>query len=186
MATKTRVSLDEFLAMPETEPPSELVDGEIVQKMAANFVHGLITSHLIAELQDHLRQSGEGVVVNEVRYAERSEERVYLPDINVVLREHVPTDPVVLRRGPVEIVPDFVIEVLSPGESAGRTLERADFFMRSGVPLAWFVDPETETVAVYRPGRPPEVHRPPETLDAAPVLQSFRLDLAAVFDLPGD
>jgi Uma2 family endonuclease len=49
MVTRTRVSIDEFLAMPETEPPSELIDGEVVQKAIPNDDHGEITSWLITE-----------------------------------------------------------------------------------------------------------------------------------------
>ncbi len=73
------------------------------------------------------------------------------------------------------------MEVLSPDNPAGRVLERADFSMRSGVRLLWVVDPDTETVTVYRPRPPQELHRAPQLLDASPVPRDFRLDLASLF-----
>jgi Uma2 family endonuclease len=124
------------------------------------------------------------VVVTEVRHLERSEERVYLPDVNVVLTANIPRSGETRRRGPLELTPDLAIEVLSPGDSAGRTLQRADFYMRAGVPLAWFVDPDTETVTIYKPGTQPRVHSAPDVIDALPVLREFALDLADLFDLP--
>ena len=60
MATTPRVSIDEFLAMPETEPPSELVDGEILQKAMPNEDHGSLVAELIRLIGNYLRASGEG------------------------------------------------------------------------------------------------------------------------------
>jgi Uma2 family endonuclease len=176
-----RVTLEEFLAMPETEPPCELWDGEVIQKVAPSYNHGTLSSYLIRQLGNYLERTGEGRVVNEVRHVQRDEERVYLPDVNVVLREHFPRSSDERRRGPVELVPDLAIEILSPSDSAGRILQRADFYMRVSVPLAWFIDPDTETVTVYRPGTQPRVHQPPDVVDALPVLRDFTLDLAALF-----
>jgi Uma2 family endonuclease len=107
MPAKTRVSLADFLAMPETEPPSELWDGEAIQKVAPSFNHGTLSSYVIRQLGNYLERTGEGRVVNEVRHVQRDEERVYLPDINVVLREHFPRSGEERRRGPVELVPDL-------------------------------------------------------------------------------
>jgi Uma2 family endonuclease len=53
MATRTRVSLEEFLAMPETEPANELWDGEVVQKVAPNFIHGFIGAQIISSLHEY-------------------------------------------------------------------------------------------------------------------------------------
>jgi Uma2 family endonuclease len=184
MVTRTRVSIDEFLAMPETEPPSELIDGEVVQKAIPNDDHGEITSWLITELSIYLRQLGRGRIKNEVRHASRSEDWVYLPDIEVRMA------PRVSGRGssaPVETAPDFAIEVLSPGGRPGKLLERVSFYMRTGVSLLWVVDPVDEQVTVYRPGESPLTFRNPATILAEPVLPEFELDLAALFAiLPTD
>jgi Uma2 family endonuclease len=181
VATKTRLTLEEFLCLPETEPPSEYIDGEVIQKVAPNWFHSILTSRLIEALGPYLRTSGEGVVTNELRHADRSERRVYLPDINVTLMANLPASREERRTGPIERRPDFAIEVLSPGDNPGRVLERADFYMRTGVSLLWFVDPDTETVTVYRPGDAPRTERAPAVIDAKPVLAAFQLPLAELF-----
>lgn len=181
MATKTRLTLEEFLCLPETEPPSEYIDGEVIQKVAPNWYHSILTSELIVALGNYLKESGEGFVTNELRHVARSERRVYLPDINVTLKANLPTGRDQRRMGPVERWPDFAIEVLSPRDNPGRVLERADFYMRTGVSLLWFVDPDTEAVTIFRPGEAPRTERPPAVIDATPVLRDFQLDLADLF-----
>ena len=178
MVTKTRVSIDEFLAMPETEPPSELIDGEVVQKPMPNDDHGDLTSWLIGQLFIHLQQLGRGRVKNEVRHADRDEQWVYLPDVEVRLA------PRTSGRGasrPTETPPDFAIEVLSPGDRPGRLLQRVSFYMRTGVALLWVVDPVDEQITVYQPGASPSTFQAPAVINAAPVLPGFELDLAELF-----
>ena len=181
MATKTRVSLEQFLAMPETEPPSELVDGEVIQKMSPNLYHARLTSRLIILVGNYVIESGEGTILNELRHVDREERRVFLPDINVTLNGRLPKGPEAGQHGAIAVQPDFAIEVLSPGESTGRTLERADFYMRAGTRLLWLVDPEIEAITAYRPGQAPTVHRAPAVIDAQPVLRDFTLDVAKLF-----
>ena len=79
--------------MPETEPSSELWDGEVVQKVAPSWNHATLTSYIIGELRTYLARSGEGQVVNELRHVERTEERVYLPHVSVMLAGRRPADP---------------------------------------------------------------------------------------------
>lgn len=43
---RARLTLAEFQALPETEPVSELIDGEVVQKPLPTLEHGIIQSLL--------------------------------------------------------------------------------------------------------------------------------------------
>ena len=181
MVTKTRVSLEAFLAMPETEPASELIDGEVIQKVSPNIYHARLTSRLIAKLDTYCERNGEAFVSNEARHVQWSEERVFLPDISVFSQSDEPRVMAAGAERPIDLPPDFAVEVLSPGTSYAQTAERAAFFMRSGTRLLWIVDPQDEVITVHRPDEPVTVHRAPELLDARPVLSTFSLDLAALF-----
>ena len=176
-----RVSLEQFLSMPETEPASELIDGEVIQKTSPNLYHARLTRRLISLLDQYLVISREGEVLNELRHIDLREERVFLPDINVTLKGRLPKGREAGLHGAIAVQPDFAVEVLSRGESTGRTLKRADFYMRAGTQLLWLVDPEIESITVYRPNQAPTIHRAPSTIDAKPVLRDFALDLAALF-----
>ena len=69
MSTKTRLTVDEFLALPETEPVSELIDGEVVQKVSPNLRHGVLAVEIGALLRAHLLPTRAGVVAVEVRHS---------------------------------------------------------------------------------------------------------------------
>ncbi|PWB48868.1 MAG: hypothetical protein C3F10_00280 [Dehalococcoidia bacterium] len=176
MTTPTSVSLEEFLALEATKPYPELIGGEVVPKAMPGPKHSATVVELVTELRLFLRDRPVARVDTELRHLQRDESRVYLPDVCVTLRERFPGG-----DGPVESPPDFAIEVLSPDDRAGRVAERVDFYLRAGTRLVWIVDPELETVSVYRPGQAPEFHRPPAAIDAQPVLPGFTMDLARLF-----
>jgi Uma2 family endonuclease len=179
MTTRT-LTIDEFLELPETEPPSEYIRGEVIQKVAPSPKHAFLVLQIGARLTNHLDQRDEAVAFTEARHVNRDDDRVFLPDINVTLRDHLPRGSEAWRRA-FEITPDFAIEVLSPDDRPGRVLDRISFFLHAGVQLIWFVDPDDETVTAYEPGQTPRTYRPPDVISAAPVLPGFRLDLGELF-----
>jgi Uma2 family endonuclease len=179
----TRMTFDEFLALPETKPYREFVRGEVFEKPMPNSAHGVLVFELNRLLGNYLAEHREGRGSTEVRHADRGEDRVYLPDISVTQGLRLPP------RGstaPVEKAPEFAIEVLSPDDRATRILDKADFYMRSGVKLLWLVDPENESVTVYRPGEQPVMRHAPATIDAQPVLSDFHHDIGRLFAVLAD
>jgi Uma2 family endonuclease len=174
------MSIDEFLARPEQEKPSlEFLRGEVIEKPMVSEMHGAVVMELGRLIGNYLRESREGRVVTEVRHAARAQDWVFLPDLNVRLKRAGDAGP--QRRGAVEGAPDMAVEVLSPDDRVSRWLERVALYMEAGTQLLWVVDPDDETVRVYRPGEQPRTYRPGDTIDASPVLKDFRLDIAAFF-----
>jgi Uma2 family endonuclease len=179
VSAPARVSLAEFLAMEEEKPYLELIEGEIIPKAIAGPYHSAIVSRLIARLAVYLERTGEGFVDTELRHVSEADERVYLPDVSVTLKGRFPEG--LGARGPVPVVPDFAIEVLSPDDRPSRVLERVEFYTSHGTRLLWIVDPELETVMVYREGEFQGVFRAPQTLDGSPVLREWSIGLADLF-----
>ena len=182
MTTPTRVSVEEFLAMEETKPYLELINGEVVQKAMPGPKHSATVLYLGTELTLFVRRKPVARVDTELRHRSLDQDWVFLPDICVTLRDLWPKG----VSGPVEVMPDLAIEVLSPDDRAGRVAERVDFYLRAGTALIWVIDPELEHVTVYRPGAAPEFHRNNGTLDAAPILPGFTVDLAELFRVVRD
>jgi Uma2 family endonuclease len=178
--TTRALTLDEFLELPETEPPSEFVRGEVIQKVAPSPKHAYLVLKIGARLNQYLEGTHEAVAFTEARHVDRRGDRVFLPDINVTVSSRLPRGSDAWRRA-FELVPDFAIEVLSPDDRPGRVLDRIAFFLQAGVRLIWFVDPDEETLIAYRTGEPPRTYRSPEVVSAAPVLQGFQLDLGELF-----
>lgn len=180
MVLKTRTTLAEFLALPETKPYLELMDGEVIEKPMPNRIHGTLVAFILRMLGNYLAESREARVHTEVRHLESDDEWVFLPDVSVTLRER--TGPAIESDGPEQILPDLAIEVLSPEDRPGRLQRRIAHYMRSGVAILWVIDPADEKLTVWRPGALPQDFEAPARVSAAPVLSAFELDLQQLFD----
>jgi Uma2 family endonuclease len=121
MTAGTRLTFEEFLALPETEPPSEYICGEVIQKPTPSPDHGRLVIALGAMLFNYLQKSGEGEAMAEARHAQRDERRVYLPDISVVRRERIGyrrrARALSVRTGPRQAVLGAGTAAVAPGAS---------------------------------------------------------------------
>src|SRR3954454_4005625 len=63
-----RMTLEEFLALPEQKPALEYIDGVVRQKVAAKPVHADIQSFLIETLRPFARRRRLGVVLSGARF----------------------------------------------------------------------------------------------------------------------
>lgn len=179
-ATRTP-TFEEFLALPETEPPSEYICGEVVQKTGGELIHGALVSSLCLLLGPQLLSSPLGTIAVSPRHAHRAERRVYLPDIAILLHSGGLLTHAERTVGPIERIPDIVIEVLSPDDRPSRIAEKVNFYMRAGVPLLWVIDPLDETLDAFVPGAPATHYTRSETATGAPALPAFTLSLDDLF-----
>lgn len=174
----TRMTLDEFLALPETKPYREFVGGRVIEKSMPNPFHGAAVIEIGGQLRSHVLASGPAVKVwTEVRHADRDRDRIYLPDVSVTLKSRLTP----YAGGPVEVHPDLAIEVLSPTDEAGDVMDKIDFYREVGVPIVWVIDPVRKVLREYRSGQPDRLFRPGAKVSATPVLPGFELDLDQLF-----
>jgi Uma2 family endonuclease len=173
------MTLEDFLALPETKPYCEFVRGEVKPKAMPNDFHSALVTELVFRLRTFLAANPVARVDTELRHISNEERRIYLPDVSVTRLERWPAT----RENPVPVPPDLVVEVISPDDRAGDVLEKADFYLHIGVRLIWLVDPEGRSVTVYRQADAPQLLRPPATLDATPVFEGFALSLDGLFSV---
>ena len=86
------------------------------------------------------------------------------------------------------LVPDFIAEIKSPGNSEAELIDKINLFVDHGTRLAWLIDAATRTVSISRPGRNPELLRDPEFVDGdQDVLPGFRFAVRErIFDYMND
>jgi Uma2 family endonuclease len=85
-----------------------------------------------------------------------------------------------------EDVPTLVIEVLSPNDRLTKMNRRISHFMKWGVPLVWLIDPEEQTVTIYRPDCAPEVLEKDAEITGDGVLPDFRCRVVDFFFMPDE
>lgn len=87
----------------------------------------------------------------------------------------LPTDPV------PELVPDFVVEVLSVSNTRGEMARKRREYFQAGVRLVWMVDPQTRTVVIFKDAESFHVATEEETIDGRDVLPGWQVDLTRLF-----
>jgi len=68
---------------------------------------------------------------------------IVAPDIAGWRRERMPAFP---RTRPIDIVPDWVCEVISPSHPQRDRVRKADLYLRAGIPHYWMLDVEGRTL----------------------------------------
>lgn len=81
----------------------------------------------------------------------------------------------------IEGVPSLAVEILSPNDVKKEVSEKIDAYLTIGVPLVWVIDPDRETITVFRPGQPPELFNITQQMSADPHLPGFVVPVARVF-----
>ena len=175
MVTKTRITLAEFLALPDERPSLELIDGEVCRKPVGKRKHSLATRRFTRHLEDS-PATRDGEVLPELGMHwwghARSDHRV--PDVSYFragrkFTGDYPQEP-----------PDLVAEVRSEGQTRESQESRLAFLRARGVPITVLIDPEDETVTVWEQGRAWTVAR--DGVVTIESLNGFSFAVASLFD----
>ncbi len=176
------VSLEEFLRMPEIDeeaPYLEYIDGRIEAKAMPTRKHHSISQGFARRFDEFAEPEGLGLAGWEIRHTFAG--RSILPDAEFQLAENVLIDPDGTPSDFVPIPPDIHVEVISPDQSVKKTHAKLLFSIANGCALGIMVHPETRTIDVYRPGRPPERLADDGAIDFAPVLPGLVIPATEVF-----
>ena len=106
------------------------------------------------------------------------------PDAYWISAERWASAPPEARTPPfAAIVPDFVVEIVSPSNRGPELADKVRRYLEGGARLIWVVNARNRTVAIYRPGVEPETLHDPELLDGGDVLPGFAFNVRErIFD----
>ncbi len=156
MQTTMPVTWEEVERMPDDGNRYEFIAGRVYMTPAPRLRHQRISVHLQRALMRILEDPGHGVVFQApclVAFP-GTQDRVQ-PDLSFVSRARFGT----LTETQVLGAPDLVVEILSPSTAHRDRGIKLDLYGRCGVKEYWIVDPERDTVDVWRFGRDPERER---------------------------
>jgi len=181
MTTSGLMTADDLMRM-EPEPGNryELIRGELRRMAAAGGRHGEIGFEAGLRLGMYVREHelGRCYTSDTGFFLMRDPEVIVMPDVAFVRTARLP--PEEERDGYMMVVPDLVIEVVSPTDRPDAVQEKVGLYMEAGVPLVWQIRPRERGAGVYRPGRPELVLGEDDTLDGEDVVPGFRLRIADV------
>jgi Uma2 family endonuclease len=102
---------------------------------------------------------------------------VRAPDVAFVARDRLSQIPDV---GYAELAPDWVAEILSPGDRPGEVLEKVGQWLGAGVRLVWVLDPARREARVHRADGTVAIVGADAELDGEDVVPGFRCPLSDI------
>jgi Uma2 family endonuclease len=78
--------------------------------------------------------------------------------------------------------PDLAIEILAPSTTHGEFVEKVTLYLECGVPVVWILDPDFQTLTVYRSKTDLLMLRVHETLDGHPELPGLTAPIRDFFN----
>jgi Uma2 family endonuclease len=175
-----KMSLEEFLELPEEKPALELEpDGTVIQKMSPKGRHSALQDGLCRLINAIAMPARLGRAFPELRTVFGG--AAYVPDVAVYRWERIPWTHD--REVPDDFTepPDIAIEIVSPEQSVNSLLRRSLWYVDNGVNIALVVDPQDRSVASFSSGQVPKALSGSDRIDLMSVLPGFELTVEQVF-----
>lgn len=149
------LTLLEFLKLPETEPASEYIDNQIIQKPIPQGEHSVIQGEMVTTINAVVKPQKIARAFPELRCTFGG--RSIVPDVAVFTWARIPRQ----ENGGVANIfqtsPDWMIEILSPEQSATKVTKKILRCLNYETPMGWLIDPDEQTIFVYQSRQQPEV-----------------------------
>lgn len=174
-----RMTLEEFLALPEEKPALEF-DGEVVtQKMAPTPDHTELQAIFREAFNDAARENQLGRAFFELRF--RVGRLVRVPDVSYYRLNHLR----ILPGGHYDRtqgIPDIAVEIVSPEQSVTSLIRKCQEYLANGAQIALVVDPDDEAILAFRSGQAVRVLQDGDRVDVDDVLPGLTLTVRELFD----
>ncbi len=125
----------------------ELIDGQIYYQAAPSRTHQTISGELHTVINNYIKSKKGSCRVFAAPFAVNlstdNKKNIVEPDISVICDRSKLTD-----QGCTG-APDWIIEIISPGNPGHDMIYKLNLYANAGVREYWIIDPRSETVFVY-------------------------------------
>ncbi len=174
------VTVEEFEAM-VFEFPADLIQGKVVQMPPPGGVHGRVCLNVGYLLETWSRTADLGTVTanDSAVVTRRDPDSVRGCDVMFTRWEKLPGRE--LPRGAFQTPPDLVVEVQSPSDRWRDIMAKVGEYLDAGVTEVWVVDPEDQSVDVFRNDRKQIRLSSHQLLSSQDVLPGFECAVSEFF-----
>lgn len=140
-----RMSAEDYIASPQSEQKSDLIEEVFVMASPASFEHEDLMMFFGTVLRLFVNKHRLGVVLGSNAAYRLNDENVYQPDVSFLssLRRHLAGEVYVYGA------PDLAVEIISPSSRQYDSVEKLVNYGRYGVQEYWLVDPIARAVTLY-------------------------------------
>lgn len=179
---RTQLTGDDLLKLPDDER-YELIEGELIPMVPPpGFEHGRIESNAVLQLHLWNREQRLGRILSgEVGFYTRGDNRtVRAADVVFISYQRFPAH--LSPEGYLNIPPELVIEVISPGNTAEEMEAKTREWLTFGVRMVWLIYPKTRRIHVYTVPDKPIILDADAILDGGDILPGFTVQVGAFFE----
>lgn len=180
-----RIAQDEFYDLCVANPDLRMeltAEGEIVVMPPTGGETSYRNSELSGQLRDWARRDKRGRAFDSNAEYLLPDGSALSPDASWIERESLARLTREQKRKFLPVVPDFVVELLSPSDRLPVVRKKMEAWIANGVKLGWLLDPDRRTAYVYRPRRQPEKLIAPPTLKGEGPVAGFVLNLDEIWN----
>jgi Uma2 family endonuclease len=170
VGTGTKLTLQEFLALPEGDVTYEFVDGQAVPKVSPKEFHSMLTFALTTLLTRWSKQRGRVRLEWAITLKRNGQDWAPVPDVTYISYERLPAS--WKRNEACPVPPELVIEIISPDQTLKEFENKAKDYFDAGILRVWVVDPEAMNIRVFFPDGSSQVYT-----DTTPIVDTLLLGL---------
>jgi Uma2 family endonuclease len=174
----TKLTVEEFFALPEDNGRYELIDGEAVPKVSPKRFHAGTQKALLMLLNNWAQRHGHFYPEWATILKRRGEDWVPVPDLTYISYVRLAQD--WQEDAACPMPPDLAIEIISPDQSFGEMAAKATDYLTAGVPRVWVVDPRSRSITVFYPDASPRTYTSDMVLTDV-VFEGLELTVQQVF-----
>ncbi|MEM9087719.1 MAG: Uma2 family endonuclease [Cyanobacteria bacterium P01_F01_bin.53] len=149
-----KLTLASFLALPETKPASEYINGKIIQKPMPGAKHSRLQCQLSMAINKALEEHKIASAFPELICT--FGDRAIVPDISMFTWQRIPLDDDGDVANEFETHPDWIIEILSPGQKAITVINKILHALDHGTHMGWLIAPQECSILVCPKGEQPQ------------------------------
>lgn len=140
-----RMSAEDYIASPQSEQKSDLIEGVFVMASPASFDHEDLMMFFGTMLRLFVNKLRLGVVLGSNAAYRLNDENVYQPDVSFLSSQRRHLAGAVYVYG----ASDLAVEIVSPSSRQYDSVEKLVNYGRYGVQEYWLVDPLARTLTLY-------------------------------------
>ena len=142
--TGRRLTLDEFLELPEESPALEYLDGVVVPKVSPKAYHGRTQYTFSRKFNDFAESRHLAIAFPETRSTFAGQSRV--PDVGIYRWMNLPREPDGKFLDDFQTPWDIAVEIVSPNQSRADQEAKCRWYCANGVEISLMIDPNREDV----------------------------------------
>ena len=162
VSSTSKLSVEEFFELPESDRNYELIDGRAIPKMSPKFFHSRIQKTLLLILENWAKNKGRIEPEWAIRLERNGVDWVPIPDVSYTSYNRLSADWILDEACPV--APELAIEIISPGQTFGDLTQKATDYLQTGVAIVWLIDTKAQTITVFYPDTLPQTFRGTSTI----------------------